>query len=72
MQNFTEELKQLLELRRSATDEAEKELIDKAINKLIDNINTGTVVQYPGFWYERKETPPYLNNPIMCNAQKGN
>ena len=74
--DFVARFKELIELRRAAADAEEKEIIDKAINKLIDSMPCGGTITFPSSpapWYVSKPEPvPYLNNPIMCCVQKGN
>lgn len=65
------DLERLLTLRRQAADAEEKAIIDKAIDKLIDNFHGGNSVistPYPQSpWYVSElGKVPYLNNPIMC------
>lgn len=57
------ELKELLSLRRKAKDKEEKELIDRAIDQLINGINT-TIFTVPSFPQEADDPSkwdlPYL------------
>ena len=65
MGNFTDELKELLELRRNATDAEERAIIDKAINKLIDNmpIGGGITIVPPASPFDGAKTP-WWTNPL--------
>lgn len=69
------ELKELLSLRRKAKDKEEKELIDRAIDKLINGINT-TIFTIPSFPQEADDPSkwdlPYLQRYVpKCESRDG-
>lgn len=60
-----EKFKELLKLRREAKDEGERALIDKAIQKMLDEPQRITYTPSYTPYY----TPWYApNQPIMCKA----
>ena len=64
MSNFIEEFRQLLDMRRNATDAEEKAIIDKAIDRLIDNLPPGVGITIPAPDPWRKA--PYSYPIITC------
>ena len=62
-----EKFKELLKLRRDAKDEEEKALIDKAIQKMLDEPQSITYTPSYTPWYAPKYDIPCYQ-PIMCKA----